>query len=374
MNDFSRFIRADSFAEERLRATCNQLQITQLPLLEICLHAFELLGRLAGSGLPFLFKGGTSLLLHSPVFRRISTDIDIVTPIAGDALLEQLRAVGQGPPFIGFEEQDRGLRGQPQRRHFRYLYRPVTGGQPQPLLLDVVEDDFKNLATEEKLVVQPWFQPETEVRVKVQTVETLLGDKLAAFAPRTTGVPYRKRRPDGSETEGDLLQIAKQFYDVAALYDLSPTPQACRPAWLEHVKRESKYRGMTFAPEDVLRDTFQACLGITMMNFPEKRRHQDTDQLTQGINALRNHVISGSLGHGSLFEMAGKVAHLTTLLHGPPETLAEKPQPPSDVQELRNLSIIGDLRFLNPIKGASPHGLFYWSKAAERAPAAWIKC
>jgi len=71
--------------------------------------------------------------------------------------------------------------------------------------------------------------------------------------------------------------------------------------------------------------------------------------------------------------MAGKVAHLTTLLHTPSETLAEKPQPPGDVQELRNLSITGDLRFLNPIKGASPHGLFYWSKAAERAPAAWIK-
>jgi hypothetical protein len=42
----------------------------------------HLLGRLAGSGLPFLFKGGTSLLLHSPVFRHISTDIDIVPPVA----------------------------------------------------------------------------------------------------------------------------------------------------------------------------------------------------------------------------------------------------------------------------------------------------
>jgi len=297
MSTLTRFIGPDHYAEERLRSVCNQLQITQLPLLETCLHAFELLGRLAGSGLPFLFKGGTSLLLHSPDFRRISTDIDIVTPVAGDALLDQLRAVGQGPPFIGFEEQDRGFRGQPQRRHFRYLYRPVTGGQPLPLLLDVVEDDFHTLAVEEKLVAQPWFQPETEARVKVQTVETLLGDKLAAFAPRTTGVPYRKRRPDGSEMDGDLLQIAKQFYDVATLYDLSPTPQACKHAWLEHVNRESKYQGMTFSPEDVLRDTFQACLGITMMNFPEKRRHQDTAQLTQGINALQNHVITGSLRH-----------------------------------------------------------------------------
>ncbi|HCN75817.1 MAG TPA: hypothetical protein DIT13_01320 [Verrucomicrobiales bacterium] len=368
-----RFIEPAHYAQERLREACNQLQISQLPLLETCLHAFELLGRLACSGLPFLFKGGTSLLLHSPVFRRISTDIDIVTPVAGDELLGLLKAVGQGAPFVGFEEQDRGLRGQPQRRHFRYLYQPVMGGPPQPLLLDVVEDDFATLTVEEKLVVQPWFQPQREALVKVQTVETLLGDKLAAFAPRTTGVPYRKLRPDGSEVDGDLLQIAKQFYDVATLYDLSPMPHTCLSAWLEHVKRESRYRETSFTPEAVLRDTFQACLGITMMNFPPKRRHQDTAQLTQGINALQNHVISGSLSHTSLFEMAGKVAHLTTLLYASSDILAEKPKPPSDVLELKDLSISGDLRFLNPIKGTSPRGLFYWSKAAEHAPVEWIK-
>jgi hypothetical protein len=99
---------------------------------------------------------------------------------------------------------------------------------------------------------------------------------------------------------------------------------------------------------------------------------KDTDALRRGINALQNHVISGSLGHAGLFAMAGKVAHLTTLLNGPSETPADKPQPPADVQELKNLSIPGDLRFLNPIKGTSPHGLFYWSHAAERAPGRWI--
>ena len=36
-------------------------------LLERSLHAFALLGHLADSGLEFVFKGGTSLLLHTPV-------------------------------------------------------------------------------------------------------------------------------------------------------------------------------------------------------------------------------------------------------------------------------------------------------------------
>lgn len=35
-------------------------------ILEKCVHALTLLGYLVESGLPFIFKGGTSLLLHIP--------------------------------------------------------------------------------------------------------------------------------------------------------------------------------------------------------------------------------------------------------------------------------------------------------------------
>ena len=47
-------------------------------ILEKCVHALTLLGYLAESGLQFIFKGGTSLLLHLPEVRRLSRDIDIV--------------------------------------------------------------------------------------------------------------------------------------------------------------------------------------------------------------------------------------------------------------------------------------------------------
>jgi Nucleotidyl transferase AbiEii toxin, Type IV TA system len=46
-------------------------------LLEKCVHALAFLGHVAESGLPLLFKGGTSLLLHLPEIRRLSIDIDI---------------------------------------------------------------------------------------------------------------------------------------------------------------------------------------------------------------------------------------------------------------------------------------------------------
>ncbi len=42
--------------------------------------AFSLLEALVRSGCPFLFKGGSSLLLHFDSSRRLSIDIDIICP------------------------------------------------------------------------------------------------------------------------------------------------------------------------------------------------------------------------------------------------------------------------------------------------------
>jgi len=369
MDTSARFILAEHFHSEALDISCKSLNFSQPYLFETCLHAFELLGRLSGSGLPFLFKGGTSMFLHSSAPRRISTDIDIMTPVSGDDLLKILQTVAVGDPFLSFEEQDRGFRGMPNRRHFRYNYQPATGGTvPVPLLLDVVEDDFSTFQTEDKAVAQSWFTPSREAIVKVQTLDFLLGDKLAAFAPRTTGVPYFRK--DG--TEGDLMQIAKQFFDVATLFDLTDHPAACFSAWEKHVKKEAAYREMAIDPEGVLKDTFQACLAATMVNFPKAKRHPDSEMLWKGIKSLANHVVEGALSHRGMFEMAGKVAWLAAALKQEATNLA-KPVPPNDPKELRGLKIDGPLRFLNRIGGSSPNGLFYWKEAPVLAPEGWIK-
>ena len=49
------------------------------PLLEKMIHALSLLQHLKKQGLPFIFKGGTSLLLLLENARRFSVDIDILT-------------------------------------------------------------------------------------------------------------------------------------------------------------------------------------------------------------------------------------------------------------------------------------------------------
>ena len=51
---------------------------TNPTLIEKAIRAFSLLEALAVSGCPFVFKGGTALMLHMNSAKRISIDVDII--------------------------------------------------------------------------------------------------------------------------------------------------------------------------------------------------------------------------------------------------------------------------------------------------------
>jgi predicted nucleotidyltransferase component of viral defense system len=69
---------AANLTAEALQKQAKNLGGCNQDILERSLYALTLLGRLVDSGLPFIFKGGTSLILHLPQIRRLSIDVDIV--------------------------------------------------------------------------------------------------------------------------------------------------------------------------------------------------------------------------------------------------------------------------------------------------------
>jgi hypothetical protein len=108
---------------------------------EKTIHTFALLDALARTGLDFVFKGGTSLLLRLPKIRRLSIDIDIVCALPAavqDALLEE---IGRTVPFTRMSEDQRGVDRLPERKHFKFFYAPLDANNPAPfVLLDVVRE------------------------------------------------------------------------------------------------------------------------------------------------------------------------------------------------------------------------------------------
>lgn len=65
---------------EWITEAAQKMGVRDIALAEKTIRAFSLLEALARSGCPFLFKGGSSLMLHLNTSRRLSIDIDIICP------------------------------------------------------------------------------------------------------------------------------------------------------------------------------------------------------------------------------------------------------------------------------------------------------
>lgn len=157
-------------------------------LLERVLYAFGLLEALVRVGMNFTFKGGTSLmlLLEHPV--RVSTDIDIIVE-PGTDVDGYIEEAGTLFPFLRKEEDIRKGQNNIEKRHFKFIYYSPIRNAEFYILLDIVfmESPY------DQVVLRPirndlLVTDSEDLLVTMPTLECILGDKLAAFAPHTTGV------------------------------------------------------------------------------------------------------------------------------------------------------------------------------------------
>ena len=75
-------------------------------LIERTIYAFGLLEAIAKVNMPFIFKGGTCLMLLLDHPQRLSTDIDIIVE-PGTSVEEYIKRTAMIFPFKNYEEQIR---------------------------------------------------------------------------------------------------------------------------------------------------------------------------------------------------------------------------------------------------------------------------
>lgn len=335
-------------------------------LLERALHAFALLGHLAESDLQFVFKGGTSLLLHVPIIRRLSIDIDILcsAPAAElDCILEEVAKV---PPFVRYEEDERGSRGLPERRHFKFFYSPIIGGNPAPfVLLDVVEEPDVPHDVIVKPITPEILEIRREIPVTVPTIESLLADKLTAFAPRTTGVPF----VPASGAPPDTMQIAKQLFDVGELFSVAEDLGSIRTVYQRVFDLENRYRSAGLQLRDALEDTFSTSLAYCLHGLKGIPAHADALLLETGRNSLRSHLIDHRFDLPAAKTAAAKAALLTRLIakeDAKPSLTHWRTMP--GLEALSSLEISGEWERLNRLKATNPEAFWYWYQASVILP------
>ena len=113
-------------------------------ILERTVFAFGLLEAIRAVGLPFIFKGGTSLLVLLDEPRRLSTDIDIIVE-PGTEIDEYINKAGTIFPFLSVEEHIRKGINNIEKRHFRFMFESPMTKRRFNILLDVLFDTIRTV-------------------------------------------------------------------------------------------------------------------------------------------------------------------------------------------------------------------------------------
>ena len=282
--------------------------IVDTALVEKAIRALSLLESLVRSGCPFIFKGGTALMLHLDTSRRLSIDVDIVCP-PGTDIREYLGQYGSEYGFLEAKEIERHSRTGVPKSHAEYRY-AVTypSGRPMDkILLDVL---YENIHYDEVVslpIASPLLkQTGTPVLVQCPSLKDMLGDKLIAFAPHTTGIPFFK---DGDEF---FMEIMKQLYDVSSILDRIDDLSGVRKTYRELVPIELGYRRMEHLVEaDVLEDTYNCAMIICHRGALEKK---EFGYFAKGARRVNSFIIPENYNADIAIRDAAKVAYLVRLI------------------------------------------------------------
>jgi hypothetical protein len=346
-------IASPTYEIEWIQAIAGQLGKRGDPkILEKVIHAFTLLEQLKLTGLDFIFKGGTSLLLLSSPPRRFSIDIDIITACPAEELtpyLDKVTGMGSFSRWIGDNERKHPTEAPVAHYKFYYTSRIGTKFGEEPILLDVLFQAHPYPKLVPTPIRHPWLQITGEVlSVDIPAVEAIAGDKLTAFAPTTTGILYTKER---------AVEIIKQLYDIAYLFDGSSDLGLLRESYIRVVAEEIKYRKLSLTWKDTLEDSFQTALLITERDLKnEKFLH-----LQKGISHIVNFVLERFRIEEATI-CAAKVAYLTKILRLEGMDI-QRYAGPGPLAEWK----IGGDRYqkLNRLKRTNPEAFFYWSLALQ---------
>ena len=271
-------------------------------ILERTIFAFGLLEALRSVGMPFIFKGGTSLLILLDQPRRLSTDIDVIVDHNTD-VDSYIERAGKVFPFLSVEENKRKGVNNIEKRHFRFHFISPRTGRDINILLDVVLEDNPYINVKEYPIRSRFLLSEgNDLTVTIPDKNCILGDKLTAFAPHTTGIPF------GRDKE---LEIIKQLFDCWTLLQEMDDYKAVKEAYNIVSRIETGYRGLDEKPADCLKDTIKSCICILGRGSVETEEYQ---YLSSGISAIQGHVFSGRINGETAGAYASEVMYLASCL------------------------------------------------------------
>ncbi|TJX12754.1 nucleotidyl transferase AbiEii/AbiGii toxin family protein [Tissierella creatinini] len=325
-------------------------------LIEKVTKALHLLEELARTNLNFIFKGGTALLLLLNKMHRFSIDIDIIIEEKKqDVDMEEVLSIiiQRSNIFTHFEENKRQGTNDIPKAHYKMYYVSALDGEESYILLDILFEKSHYIKVIEKSIESDFIDYiDPAVKVTIPSIDCILGDKLTAYAPNTTGIPYGRNKE---------LEIIKQLFDVGNLFDEMEDIDAISSTFRQMAEQELVYREkdqeLTYI--DVLNDIFETSKILSERGRIEKETY---NQLQTGVNRIKDFIFSRNYIIESAVNSASKAAYLSLLLkHN--ITDFEKFNHEIDLREY--VIEHPDFKKFKSILKFDPEAYFYWYKSIE---------
>ena len=185
--------------------------------------------------------------------------------------------------------------------------------------------------------------------VVAPTIDGLLGDKLTAFAPSTTGVPYIKRGKSLS------MEIMKQVFDIGHLFDKAENLEIVKQSFNSIALMELHYRNQSIMTiEDVHNDVFQTSLTVASRGTMGEGNFK---AIQEGIQRVARFIFSESFQLDKAITASAKAVYLSAALRSG-QLRIDKYRGAESIREL----LINDpfLNRLNKLKKSNPEAFFYW--------------
>lgn len=324
-----------------------------LQLIEKSIRAFSLLESLALSGCPFCFKGGTCVMLHLNSSKRLSVDIDIICP-PGTDITQYIMQNADKYGFVDVKLVERLSPHNVPKSHAKFYYKVTyrTNAEEDNILLDVLFEDIHYGEVTKLPIQSPFLKMEGEpVMVTVPSAADILGDKLTAFAPHTTGIPYFKGR------RRSTAEVIKQMFDISSLFDIVDNLNATADTFNKFAEVELGYRELAhLTATDVLDDAINTALTLTLRGTTNK---EEFDLLVDGIKRIDSFIVKDRYVIEDAIVDAAKAAYVASMIKTGRFDLQKYSGDPNEIKEIEGVKHLNTK--LNKLKKSNPEAFYYWS-------------
>lgn len=346
-------IHPDSRSIDWIDSVATKQPLLDKTLIEKTIRAFSLLESLSRSGCPFTFKGGSACMFHLGSSKRLSIDIDIICP-PGTDISQYVKNYSEEYGFTDIQLVERLSSHNVPKSHAKCYYKVsyVTNKEEEAILLDVLFENIHYNKVIQLPISSPFLKMDGEpVMVNVPSVEDILGDKLTAFAPHTSGIQFFKKEKNCS------LEIIKQMFDVASLFDVCNDFQLTLDTFRKFGKTELGYRRLQgISTDDILKDAIQTAQCLSLRGFVNE---EEFKLLQGGIKRIGGMILNERYQLDLAIRDSAKAAYAAAILLTQTNEVHRYSTTPLEKWKDATIGAILSTK-LNKLKKTNQEAFFYW--------------